>query len=87
MVEWVDSCRLFSPNVSWRDIADIPDPYDHLCVTVGFVIARNNKGIILCPSVGSVEFPTDRHAFGSMMIPRSAIRTIRYFDGEPPPDE
>lgn len=70
LVEWVDSCRL---NNGWMDLSDIPEPYPHSCVTVGFHVASNKQGIILVPTIGDTEHPTNSHTYGGMMIPRTAI--------------
>lgn len=70
LVEWVDASRLAS---GWMDLADIPDPYAHKCVTVGFQVGKNKSGIILVPTIGDTEHPDNSHTYGGMMIPRSAI--------------
>jgi hypothetical protein len=70
LVEWVDACRL---NTGWMDMADVPDPYPHRCVTVGFQVGKNKRGIILVPTIGDTEHPDNSHTYGGMMIPRTAI--------------
>ena len=74
LIEWVDASRLSN---SWMDWADIPDPYPHRCVTVGFLVAENKHGKILVPTIGDVEHEDNRHTYGGMLIPRSAIISER----------
>jgi hypothetical protein len=70
MIEWVDASRLSS---GWMDLNDIPDPYAHRCVTVGFVVSSNKKGKVLVPTVGDIDHADNRHTYGGMMIPRTSI--------------
>ena len=70
VVEWVDASRL---SDSWIDLAAVPDPYPHKCVTVGFLVAENERGKILVPTIGDVEHAGNSHTYGGMMIPASAI--------------
>lgn len=69
-VQWTDASRL---NDGWMDLSDIPPPYLHRCVTVGFVIGENKDGIILVPTIGDTEHIENSHTYGGMMIPRHAI--------------
>lgn len=71
LVEWVDASRL-SPN--WIDLADIPEPYAHRCLSVGYLIAENDEGLILVPNLGSVDDPDEMHTYGGVMIPAHAVR-------------
>ena len=59
------------------DLADIPDPYPHKCVTVGSLVGDNARGKILVPTVGDTEHTGKRHTYGGMMIPQSAIISER----------
>ena len=70
IVEWMDASRL---NDGWIDLAAIPEPYPHRCVTVGFLVSENDRGIILVPTVGDIEHRSNSHTYGGMMIPLSAI--------------
>jgi hypothetical protein len=74
LIEWVDASRLSN---GWMDWGDIPDPYPHRCVTVGFLVSENKYAKILVPTVGDVEHENNRHTYGGMMIPRSAIISER----------
>ena len=71
VIEWVDASRL---SDGWMDMSAIPDPYPHRCVSVGFVISRNEDGVILVPTIGDLDHATNSHTYGGMMIPRSAIK-------------
>jgi hypothetical protein len=55
------------------NLTDIPEPYEHRCITVGFVISSNKNGKVLVPTVGDTGHPDNSHTYGGMMIPRSAI--------------
>lgn len=70
LVEWVDASRLCD---GWIDMAAIPDPYQHRCVTVGFLVSENEHAKILIPTIGDTEHPDNSHTYGGMMIPVSAI--------------
>ena len=59
------------------DLDAIPDPYSHLCVTVGFVVAENKIAKTLVPTIGDVEHRDNSHTYGGMMIPISAIISER----------
>ena len=74
LVEWVDASRL---SDGWIDMAAVPDPYPHKCVTVGFLVSKNERGMILVPTIGDVEHAANRHTYGGMMIPSSAIISER----------
>ncbi len=74
VIEWVDASRLSS---SWIDYSDIPEPYPHKCLSVGFLISENASGKILVPTIADVEHPDNRHTCGGMLIPRSAIPSER----------
>jgi hypothetical protein len=69
-VEWVDASRLSN---GWMDLSDIPDPYNHKCVSVGFLVSSNKKSIVLVPTIADLEHPGNEHTYGGMMIPRLAI--------------
>jgi len=59
------------------DLADVPDPYPHKCVSVGFLISENDSGKILVPTIADVEHRDNRHTYGGMLIPKSAILSER----------
>lgn len=70
MVEWIDASRL---SDGWMDLSAIPDPYPHLCVSVGFVVRESKHGKTLVPTVGDIEHQDNSHTYGGMMIPAAAI--------------
>ncbi|MGH7746977.1 MAG: hypothetical protein ACREQ5_19810, partial [Candidatus Dormibacteria bacterium] len=70
LVEWVDASRLAE---GWLDLDAIPAPYPHRCVTVGFVVGRNDHALIVLPTIGDVDHEPNRHGYGGMMIPKSAV--------------
>jgi hypothetical protein len=74
LVEWIDASRLAS---GWMDLSEIPAPYPHKCVSVGFLVSENSEGKILVPTIGDVEHPDNSHAYGGMLIPKSAIISER----------
>ena len=74
MIEWIDASRLSS---GWMDFEEIPDPYPHRCVSVGFLVRENTQGKILVPTIGDVEHEANRHTYGGMLIPMAAILSER----------
>lgn len=74
MIEWTDASRL---AIGWMDYADIPDPYLHRAVSVGFLVSENENGKIIVPTIADFEHPDNRHTYGGMLIPRSAILSER----------
>lgn len=77
MVEWVDASRL---SDGWMDLSAIPVPYWHRCVSVGFLVADNARGVIVVPTIGDVEHADNRHTYGGMLIPRGAIRSMKVLE-------
>jgi|SRR5712671_3377653 len=78
LIEWIDASRLAD---GWMDLADIPEPYPHKCVSVGFLISENENGKILVPTIADLEHPENRHTYGGMLIPKSAIISERQLNG------
>jgi hypothetical protein len=74
LIEWKDASRL---SDSWINLTDIPDAYPHKCISVGFLISENENGKILVPTIGDIEHPENRHTYGGMLIPKSAIISER----------
>jgi len=54
-------------------MAAIPDPYQHKCVSVGFIVSENEYGKILVPTIGDIEHSENSHTYGGMMIHRNTI--------------
>jgi hypothetical protein len=84
LIEWVDASRLAD---GWIDLAAIPDPYAHLCVTVGFLVGENEHAKILVPTVGDTGNPSNRHTYGGMMIPVAAIRSEKLLSASSMPGQ
>lgn len=59
------------------DVSAIPEARLHRCISVGFVVSQNEDAKILVPTVADVEHVENRHCYGGMLIPRSAIRRER----------
>ena len=59
------------------DLSDIPAPYPHRCVTVGFLVKENKNGKIVVPTVGDFEHRDNSHTYGGMMIWGVAIISER----------
>jgi hypothetical protein len=74
IIEWTDASRLAN---GWIDLAEVPDAYLHKCVSVGFLVSENKLGKILVPTIGDIEHPENRHTYGGMLIPKSAIISER----------
>ena len=74
-VVWHDASRL---AVGWADFPDeVSEPDPTLCVTVGFLVRENKKGITLVPNVADIKHVDNQHVYGGMMIPRSAIHSMK----------
>jgi hypothetical protein len=74
LIKCTDASRL---AVGWMDYADVPEPYLHRCVSIGFLISENAKAKILVPTIADFEHPDNRHTYGGMLIPKSAILSER----------
>jgi hypothetical protein len=77
LVEWIDASRL---SDGWLDWTAIPKPSPHKCVTVGFLVSENDKAKILVPTIADVEHAENRHTYGGMLIPKTAIISQRNLD-------
>ena len=74
LIEWIDASRV---SDGWVDIAEVTEPDPHKCVSVGFLVRENKRGKMIVPTVADVEHPDNRHVYGTMMIPSSAILSVR----------
>lgn len=70
LIEWIDASRL---SDGWMDYCDIPNAYQHKCVSVGFAVSRTKSGVVLVPTIGDTEHPENWHTYGGMMIPTGNI--------------
>lgn len=59
------------------DLDAIPAPYQHKCISVGFLVAENKDAKIIVPTIGDTEHEDNQHTYGGMLIPRSAIISER----------
>ena len=74
LVEWIDASGI---RDGWTDLNDVSEPDPHKCVSVGFLVRENKQGKIIAPTIADVEHPDNRHVYGGIMIPASAILSIR----------
>lgn len=74
LIEWVDASRL---SDGWMDIDDIPEPYPHKCISVGFILSENKHGKVIIPTIADIEHRDNSHTYGGMLIPLSAIISER----------
>lgn len=65
-VKWVDSC---SPERYWN--YEVDGKPDHI-VTVGFLVKKHKKTLVICASSGS-----GGSKGGWMTIPRVAVKSVR----------
>jgi hypothetical protein len=73
VVEWVDSAQ---PLPSWRLLDDAPEPEIIVCLSVGWVIAKTKKVLMLAPNLGDIESGGTAQASGFIRIPTAAVTRI-----------
>ena len=71
LIEWVDASRL--THGDWMDLKNIDPPSPHTCLSVGFIAAENERGIILVPTIADIGNEDNSHVYGGIMIPRGSI--------------
>lgn len=69
IVEWVDSVQ---PVASWRALDDLPELAVIQCVSVGWLVAKNKKVIMLAPNLGGGDGVTQQGS-GFIRIPVASI--------------
>lgn len=74
LIEWIDASRI---SDGWIDLRDMPGPAPQKCVSVGFLMGDDKRGKIVVPTVADVEHPKNQHVYGGMLIPASAIISIK----------
>jgi hypothetical protein len=74
LIEWIDASRVCD---GWLDLKDMPTTTPHKCVSVGFVVSRDDDGTILVPTMADIEHPENTHTYGGMLIPGAAIISVR----------
>ena len=70
MVRWLDST---SPKLGWIPLAEWDGVGSLECVSVGFVIERNERAITLAPHVAYPDDPEQRQGNGIITIPLPVI--------------
>lgn len=65
IVEWVDSVQ---PVASWRALDELPALAVIQCVSVGWLVAKNKKVIMLAPNLGGGDVPQTLASFSSLLI-------------------
>lgn len=71
LVEWADSCILYS---KWTPLEDVErDPTPVRIQTVGWVLRRTRKTLVLVQNVGGIEGEGRPQICGAIAIPRGAI--------------
>lgn len=73
MVEWEDSTQ---PVSNWRYLNDPPPLEIIQCVSVGWVIGKSDKVIMLAPNIGDYESGEGAQGTGFIRIPKSSITRI-----------
>lgn len=74
LVEWIDASGI---RDGWTSLSDIPSPDPPKCVSVGFLVRENNQGKIVVPTIADVENRDNRHGYGGIVIPSSAILSVK----------
>ena len=69
IVEWVDSVQ---PVASWCALDDLPALAVIQCVSVGWLVAKNKKVIMLAPNLGGGDGVTQQGS-GFIRIPVASI--------------
>ncbi len=71
-VEWVDSAR---PDSEWRWLEDLGEPKIIQCVSVGFLVHKDDDVYALAPNVGDLD-TLNPSASGIIRIPTVAITSV-----------
>lgn len=70
LVEWEDSTQ---PISNWRYLNDAPKLEVVECVSVGWVVGKNDAVIMLAPNLGDFKFGEGAQGSGFIRIPQAAI--------------
>lgn len=73
LVEWVDSVQ---PVSSWRLLDDLPALEIVECVSVGWLVNKSRKVLMLAPNIGDIESGSTAQASGFIRIPTAAVTRI-----------
>lgn len=72
-VEWEDS---YGCSPRWQDINPDGNPTELLCHSVGWVIYKNKRCIVVVPHITAQEVEGRKQGCGDMTIPTAAIRRL-----------
>jgi len=70
LVEWVDSVQ---PVSAWHFLSDLPPLEVVQCASVGWVVGKTKKVIMLAPNIGGTQSGDSRQGSGFIRIPVAAI--------------
>lgn len=70
LVEWEDSAQ---PTSNWRYLDDPPALEVIQCISVGWVIGKNDRVIMLAPNIGDYESGDGAQGTGFIRIPANSI--------------
>ncbi len=70
LVEWVDSTQ---PISNWKYLNDAPTLEVVECVSVGWMVGKNDSVIMLAPNIGDFKFGEGAQGSGFIRIPQAAI--------------
>ncbi|VAW96644.1 hypothetical protein MNBD_GAMMA23-780 [hydrothermal vent metagenome] len=70
LVEWEDSAQ---PISSWRYLNDVPALNVVECVSVGWMVGKNDSVIMLAPNIGDCKNGEGAQGSGFIRIPQAAI--------------
>ena len=73
MVEWVDSAQ---PKAAWEYLADLSAGDSIKCVSVGWLVAKDNRNVRLAPNMGAINDPGSLQVSGVITIPVKCIAKI-----------
>jgi hypothetical protein len=69
-VRWVDST---SPRMGWISLNDLPEIGSLECVSVGYVIAQDERSQTIAPHLAYPDDEANAQGNGIIVIPRAAI--------------
>jgi hypothetical protein len=73
LVEWVDSVQ---PVSSWYLLTAAPSLEIIQCVSVGWLVGKTKKVLMLAPNIGDIESGSTAQASGFIRIPTAAVTRI-----------
>lgn len=70
LVEWLDSAQ---PVPGWRFVDDAPELEVVRCVSVGWLLEKTERALMLAPNLGDFESGGAAQASGFIRIPMAAV--------------